>query len=225
MAPSTETIKFLATPEHGGVSAILERPQSAHSLMVLGHGSGSNMHVPFISGLSGALANVGVATFRFEYPYSERQDFVPYSDMPMDEPDVLVATVRAAVAAAAGVAPDLSLFAGGHSVSGQMASVADSESPLPNVRGVIMLGFPLKGDLERADHFVNGTNPLLFLQGTADTLGDTVQIKQVVDSIGGRATLYFVESASHGFEVPGRPDEEVIAELARHIADWTVDLT
>ena len=178
----------------------------------------------FISGLSGALVRAGVATFRFEYPYSERQDFVAYSDMPMDEPAVLLATVRAAVATAADVAPDLSLFAGGHSVSGQMASVADSESPLPNVRGVIMLGFPLKGDLERAAHFVNGTNPLLFLQGTADPLGDTDQIKQVVDDIGGRATLHFVESANHGFKVPGRPDEEIIGELARHIADWTIGL-
>lgn len=224
MAPSSETVKFLATPEHGHVSAILDRPETAHSLMVLGHGSGSNMHVPFISGLSGALVRAGVATFRFEYPYSEHQDFVPYSDMPMDEPDVLFATVRAAVATAAGAAHDLSLFAGGHSVSGQMTSVADSESPLPNVRGVIMLGFPLKGDLERAAHFVNGTNPLLFLQGTADTLGDTGQIKQVVDDIGGRATLHFVESADHGFKVPGRPDEEVIGELAQYVADWTVGL-
>ena len=227
MAPSTETIKFLATPEHGDVTAILDRPQSAQSLMVLGHGSGSNMHVPFIRGLSGALVRGGVATFRFEYPYSERQDFVPYSDVPMDDPDVLVATVRAAVAAAAGVAPDLSLFAGGHSVSGQTASVADSESPLPNVRGVIMLGFPLKGDLERAAHFVNGTNPLLFLQGTADTLGDTDQMKQVVDSIGARATLHFVESASHGFKVPGKPDEEVhwgVGSAHRGLDRWP-DLT
>ena len=80
---------------------MLDRSASSRSLLVLGHGSGSNMHVPFISGLTDALLNRGVATFRFEYPYSEHQDFVPYSDMPMDEPDVLVATVRAAAAGAA----------------------------------------------------------------------------------------------------------------------------
>lgn len=225
MTPSSKTVKFLAMPEHGDVSGILDRPEKARSLMVLGHGSGSNMHVPFISGLSRALVRAGVATFRFQYPYSEHEDFVPYADMPMDEPDVLLATVRAAAATAAGTAPDLPLFAGGHSVSGEMTSIADSESALPNVRGVIMLGFPLKGDLERAAHFGNGTHPLLFLQGTADTLGYADQIKQVVDSIGGRATLQFVESANHGFKVPGRPDEEVVGELARYIADWTGGLS
>ena len=224
MAPSSKTVKFPATPEHGDVTAILDRPKTAHSLMVLGHGSGSNMHVPFISGLSGALVRAGVATFRFEFPYSEHPDFVPYSGMPMDEPEVLLATVRTAIATAATAAPDLPLFAGGHSVSGQMTSMADSESPLPNVRGVVLMGFPLKGDLERAAHFANGTMPLLFLQGTADTLGNADQIKQVVGSIGKRATLHFVQSADHGFKVPDRPDEEVIGELARYIADWTVGL-
>ena len=118
---------------------------AVHSLMVLGHGSGSNMHVPFIAGLNNALMRAGVGTFRYEFPYSERDDFVPYSDIEMDEPEVLLATVRAAIAAAAAAAPDLPLFAGGHSVSGQMTSVADSESPLPKVRGVVLLGFPLKG--------------------------------------------------------------------------------
>lgn len=224
MAPSSKTVRFLATAQHGDVSAILDRPKTAHSLMVLGHGSGSNMYVPFISGLSGALVRAGVATFRFEFPFSEHQDFVPYSDMPMDDPDVLLATVRAAIATAAIAAPDLPLFAGGHSVSGQMTSIADSESPLPNVRGVVLMGFPLKGDLERAAHFAKGSKSLLFLQGTADILGDADQIKQLVDSIGGRATLHFVESANHGFKVPGRPDEEVIQELARYIADWTTGL-
>jgi hypothetical protein len=183
------------------------------------------MHVPFISGLSAALVHVGVATFRFEYPYSQHKDFVPFSDMPMDKPDVLLATVIAAVEAAADMAPDLLLVAGGHSVSGQVTSLADSESSLPNIRGIVMLGFPLKGDRERAAHFANGTLPLLFLQGTADALADPDQIEHVVDSIGGRATLQFVESASHGFNVPGRPDEEVSGELARYIADWTAGLT
>ena len=224
MAPISKSVRFLATREHGDVSAILDRPEMARSMMVLGHGSGSNMHVPLMSGLSGALLGAGVATFRFEFPYSEHQDFVPYSDLPMDGPDVLLATIRAAIAAAAAAAPDLPLFAGGHSVSGQMTSIADSESPLPNVRGVILIGFPLKGDPERAAHLATGTTPLLFLQGTADALGDADQMNRVVSDIGTRATLHFVESADHGFQVPGRSDEDVIAELAQHIADWTLEL-
>ncbi len=224
MVLDSKTLKFIATPEHGEVSAILDRSEAVRSLMVLGHGSGSNMHVPFIVGLSNALVRAGVGTFRYEFPYSEREDFVPYSDIEMDEPEVLLATVKAAIATAAVQASDLPLFAGGHSVSGQMTSIADCESPLPNIRGIVLLGFPLKGDMGRAAHFANANSPMLFLQGTADTLADVDQIKQVVDSIGAKATLHFVESASHGFTVPGKPDEEVIEELARTIASWTVDL-
>lgn len=220
----SESIEFMATPEHGNVSAILDRPESAHSLLVLGHGSGSTMRVPFIDGLSTALTAAGVATFRFEYPYSEREDFVPYTDMPMDEDDVLVATIRAAVEAAAAMEPGLPLFAGGHSVSGRLTSVADSESPIPHVRGVIMLGFPLKGDMDRAAHLATGTTPLLFVQGTADALGDADQIQHVIDTIGARATLRTVDSAGHGFAVPGRPDHDVFSELAEYISMWTMNL-
>ncbi len=206
------------------VSAILDRSETAKSLMVLGHGSGSNMHVPFMAGLSDALVKAGVATFRYEFPYSERNDFVPYSDVDPDEPDVLIATVRKAVETAAAKAPDLPLFAGGHSMSGQMTSIASSQSPLPKVRGMILLAFPLKGDMERAAHFPDSADPLLFLQGTEDNLADVDQIRTVVDSIGAGATLRLVESANHGFRVPGRDDEEVAHELARAIADWIASL-
>jgi predicted alpha/beta-hydrolase family hydrolase len=182
------------------------------------------MHVPFIAGLSRALVRSGVATFRYEFPYSEREDFVPYSDIEMDEPDVLLATVRAAVAAAGAEAPDLPVFAGGHSVSGYITSIADSESLLPQIRGVVLLGFPLKGDMSRAKHFADARSPMLFLQGTDDALADADQIRQVVDSIGADAMLYFVESASHGFTVPGKHDEDIIDELASTIADWTFEI-
>lgn len=221
MTRSSGTLRFTATPQHGGVSAILDRSDTTRSLLVLGHGSGANMHVPFIAGLSHALLQAGVGTFRYEFPYSDRDDFVPYSDTPMDEPDVLLATVKAAVAAASGAAPDLPLLAGGHSVSGLMTSIADSESALPGVRGVVILGFPLKGDMARAAHFATSTSPILFLQGTNDSLGEASQMKTVTDGIGHAATLQLVESADHGFQVPGRSDDDVTEELARTIAEWT----
>ena len=224
MAETSQELSFTTTAEHGTVSAILDRSDGCRALMVLGHGSGSNMHVPFIAGLSDALVQAGVATFRYEFPYSERDDFVPYSDMEMDPPEVLLATVRSAVASAASSAPDLPLFAGGHSVSGLVTSVADSESPLPNLQGLVLLGFPLKGDMERAAHFTNATHPVLFIQGTEDALGEPDQIREVVEAIESGAALHFVESAGHGFSVPGRSDQEVHAELALTIADWVKEL-
>jgi predicted alpha/beta-hydrolase family hydrolase len=228
MVQESQEFRFSTTAEHGEVSAILDRSDRCRSLMVLGHGSGSNMHVPFIAGLSDALVAAGVATFRYEFPYSERDDFVPFSDLEMDAPEVLLATVRSAVATAAASAPDLPLFAGGHSVSGLMTSMADSEAALPSLRGLVLLGFPLKGelkgDMEQAAHFSEVTHPMLFLQGTEDPLGDADQIRQVVGGIATDSALHFVESAGHGFSVPGRPDQEVHVELARTVADWTAKL-
>jgi predicted alpha/beta-hydrolase family hydrolase len=179
------------------------------------------MRVPFIAGLSAALADAGVATFRYQYPYSESADFVPYSDMEMDEQEILLATVRSAVATAAAEAPDLAVFAGGHSVSGLMASMTDAVSPMPGLIGLVILGFPLKGDFERAAHLEDAAHPMLFLQGTDDTLNDVEEIKRMVGTIETDTSLHFVESADHGFSVPDRSDEDVYAELARTIADWT----
>jgi predicted alpha/beta-hydrolase family hydrolase len=179
------------------------------------------MRVPFIAGLSAALVGAGVATFRYQYPYSESADFVPYSDMEMDDQEILVATVRSAVATAAAEAPDLTLFAGGHSVSGRMTSMADAASPLTTVAGLVILGFPLEGDPERAAHLAGAAHPMLFLQGTDDSLGDVEEIKRMVGSIETDTSLHFVESAGHGFSVPNRSDDDVYAELARAIAEWT----
>jgi hypothetical protein len=220
----TSGIRF--TPDAGldEVSAILDRSDACTSLLVLGHGSGSNMRVPFIAGLSTALVESGVATFRYQYPYSESVDFVPYSDMAMDAPEVLVATVRSAVAAASAAAPDLPLFAGGHSVSGLMASVADATSPLDSLTGLVILGFPLKGDLSRASHLADVPHPMLLLQGTADDLGTADDIKEMVASIKGKFSLHFIESAGHGFNAPNRPDRDIYMELANITAVWTTGL-
>jgi predicted alpha/beta-hydrolase family hydrolase len=138
----------------------------------------------------------------------------------MDEPDVMVATVRAAVATAAAVAPDLPLLAGGHSVSGRLTSEADADSPIEHVQGIFLLGFPLKGDTSRAAHFSAATKPLLFIQGTQDPYADADEMRLVVDGIRVDAELHFIDSADHGFAVPGRADADVLSEVAGVVARW-----
>jgi predicted alpha/beta-hydrolase family hydrolase len=202
------------------VSAILDRTEDCRSLLVLGHGSGSNMRVPFMAGLSTALVRAGVATFRYEYPYSDGDDFVPYSDTEMDDQETMLASVRSAVATAAATAPDLPLFAGGHSVSGLMMSIADAGAPMPFVHGLVILGFPLKGEFANAAHLASVPHPLLFIQGTNDALGDVAEIRRMVDSIEVEASLQFTEEADHGFSVPNRLGEDVHAELASKISAW-----
>jgi predicted alpha/beta-hydrolase family hydrolase len=213
-------VRFIATPTHGEVSGLLDRTDSSVALMVLGHGSGSTMKVPFVSGLSAALVREGIATFRYQYPFSEDENFVPYSDMDMDEPAVMVATVRAAIAAASVAAPDLPLFAGGHSVSARLTSEADSDSPMENLRGIFLLGFPLKGDMSRATHFAAATRPLLFIQGSRDPYADIGGMRQVVDGINGDVELHVIDDADHGFSAAGREDADVLGEIADVVSDW-----
>ena len=109
-------------------------------------------------------------------------------------------------------------------MSGLMTSMTDAASPLTSLTGLVILGFPLKGDFQRAAHLTDASHPMLFLQGTDDELGDVEEIKQMVAGIETDTSLHFVESAGHSFSVPGRSDEDVYAELARTIADWTAAL-
>lgn len=220
MPSDSRLIRFIATPEHGEVSGLLDRSDSSMALVVIGHGSGSTMRVPFISGLSAALVDRGIATFRFQYPYSESESFIPYTDMKMNRPDVMTATVRAAIAAATALAPDLALFAGGHSVSARLTSETDSADPVVDLQGIILLAFPLKGEMERAAHFATASTPLLFVQGSDDPYADIDEMRTVVNGIAVDAELRVIDGAGHGFSVAGRDDVEVLDEIAETVSRW-----
>lgn len=212
-------LKFIATPEKGNVSAILDHPDQAQALLVLGHGSGSHMRHSLISGLSDALVRQGIATFRYQYPYSEK------GGGGLDSRQVLLETVRKAIEKAGQESGGLPLFAGGHSMSGRMITLAETEATLP-VRGIVCFAFPVnggKGPGERAAHFPQVQKPLLFHQGTQDKLADITVMEEVVHAIKDRTTLHTVDTADHGFQVlkrSGKTHEQVIDDLAQVTAEW-----
>ena len=197
------------------VSALLVRPPGARWLVVLAHGAGAGMRHPFLEGLAAALAAQAIATLRFQFPYVEAGSRRP------DPRPLLLATVRAAVAAAAERAPDLPLLAGGKSMGGRMTSLAASEAPLAAVRGLVFVGFPLhpagRPGRERGDHLASVALPMLFLQGTRDALADLSLLRPVCGALGARASLVVVDGADHGFRVTkarGGAARDVAAELA-----------
>jgi len=169
MGYEAREMKILATPEKGEVSALLVRPQDASHLLVLGHGAGTSMRHATLQTIADRLAEVSIATLRYNFPYMEY-------GRGRDSQEVCTAIVRSAVAAAHKAAPDLSLLAGGHSFGGRMTSTAASESPLDGVHGLVFFSFPLhqpgKPDTKRADHLSAVTVPMLFLSGTRDELTD-----------------------------------------------------
>ena len=220
--PSPKSLKFTATPEEGEVSALFLRPQEAEALLLLAHGAGSDMRHRSMEELSQALADQGIATFRYNFPYKEK----PGGAGPNNK-SVLTATVRAAAEAAHQAADDLPLFAGGRSFGGRMTSLAASQSPLPNVRGIVFFAFPLhppgKPGTERAGHLFKVGIPMLFLQGPRDKLAAPELLEPIVKKLGEPATLHMVAGADHSFKVlksSGRTEKDVIDELAITAAGW-----
>jgi uncharacterized protein len=209
----------------GTVSAILIQPDTARACYVLAHGAGANMRHSFMDQVAAGLADRGIATFRFNFPYMEKSQGRP------DRPAVAHAAIRAAVEEAARLCPGLKLVAGGKSFGGRMTSQAQSKAPLPSVKGLAFLGFPLHADnkpsVERAEHLAGIAVPMLFLQGTRDKLADLGHLKPVIDALGPKATLHEVEGGDHSFAVlrkSGRTNDEALAEVLDTLTAWIDEL-
>ena len=221
MTPPSEPLQFQAEGA-AQVSALLLLPKNARWLLVLAHGAGAGMTHPFMENLSNELSAVGIATFRYQFPYMEQHRRAP------DSPALLTATVAAAVQTAKDAAPDLPLLAGGKSMGGRMTSQSAAQHPLDGVQGLVFFGFPLhppnRPGTKRADHLAKVTIPMLFLQGTRDTLADLKWLRPISAKLGQRATLHIIESADHSFHVlksSKRTDADVLRELAETAASWS----
>jgi len=203
------------------VSGLWHRPEAASAALVVAHGAGAGMRHRFLGAVAAGLAERRIATLRYNFPYMEAGRGRP------DAPAKAIAAVRAAVAEARRLAPDLALFAGGKSFGGRMTSTAEAEAHLEGVAGLVFLGFPLhppgKASTDRAGHLAKIKVPMLFLQGTRDSFAKTDLIEEVCRSLGGRARLEQFEAADHSFHVPkssGRTDAEVMAAMLDIVAAW-----
>jgi len=208
------------------VSGLLANPAQARACYVLAHGAGAGMTHPFMAAAAEGLGERGIATLRYQFPYMERRTKRP------DPPKLAQATVHAAATEAVRLVPTLPLFAGGKSFGGRMTSQAQAASPLPGVRGLVFLGFPLhiagKPSDERAAHLFDAKIPMLFLQGARDALADPTLLEPVTRRLGERASLRLFQDADHSFHVPartGRKDADVMNEMLDVLADWMLSAT
>jgi predicted alpha/beta-hydrolase family hydrolase len=215
----------IALPSGDTVSGLLSTPADAESCYVFAHGAGAGMQHAFMAAMAEGLAARRVATLRYQFPFMEQGSKRP------DSPKVAHAAVRAAVAEAARQLPGVPLFAGGKSFGARMTSQAQAAEPLPEVRGLVFVGFPLhpagKPAVDRAAHLSEVRLPMLFLQGTRDALADLTLVQETTKAQGKHATLHTVEGADHAFHVlvrSGRTDAQVLDELCDSIEAWTTRL-
>jgi predicted alpha/beta-hydrolase family hydrolase len=218
---SNRTEVRISVGQAHSVSGLLQLPARAIACYVMGHGAGGGMTHSFMSAVADGLCQRRIATLRYQFPYMERGSKRP------DRPALAHATVRAAVSATVSLAPSLPLFAGGKSFGGRMTSQAQAEAPLPDVRGLIFLGFPLhsanKPSDDRAQHLSRVHIPMLFLQGNRDPLADMRLLVATVRSLGKRATLTPIDGADHSFHIAarsGRTDAQVLAQVLDALAGW-----
>jgi len=203
------------------VSGLLQVPPRTRACYVFAHGAGAGMKHAFMKALADELAELEVATLRYQFPYMEAGSKRP------DAPALAHATVRAAVDEASRRLPEVALFAGGKSFGGRMTSQTQAASPLPGVRGLVFVGFPLhaagKPSSDRATHLYDVAVPMLFLQGTRDLLADASMVRNLASQLGPRASLKMFEGADHSFHVParsGRTDAQVLSDLALAVSEW-----
>ncbi|AMB40523.1 MULTISPECIES: alpha/beta family hydrolase [Paenarthrobacter] len=203
------------------VSGLSIRPSKPLATMVVAHGAGAGMEHPFLQGFSEAMADEGVATLRFNFPYREAGRRFP------DRPPLAIAAWTAAMEAAAGLSEGEPLWAAGKSFGGRIASMAVAEGM--KTRGLVYLGYPLhapgKPDKLRDEHLYGIAVPMLFLQGTRDTFATPELLESVVERIGPTATLQWCEGGDHSFAVKGakRSAEEIGASLAPAVAQFVRD--
>ena len=221
MSYTTKELKFIATPAEGEVSALLMKPDDATHLLVLGHGAGADMRHITMQTIAERLAENGIATFRYNFPFMEKRKSV-------GSPKVAIETVVSAVKAAHNACPELPLLAGGHSYGGRMTSHAAAEGKLQDVNGLVFFAFPLhapnRPDSKRAAHLTDIKQPMLFLSGTRDALASMELFEPIVKSLGKRATLHLLDTADHSYKVLKRTrvsEEDIFVEMARVVREWT----
>jgi len=208
------------------VSGILMCSPQSKACFVVAHGAGAGMLHPFMATLATDLAARQIATLRYQFPYMEKRSRRP------DPPAVCHATVRAAVAVAHTLLPALPLIAGGKSFGGRMTSQAQAASPLPDVRGLAFLGFPLHPPKEpsdqRAEHLSKVKIPMLFLQGARDEFAQASLLNPLIARLGALATLCVLPDADHSFHVPARSTftaAQTNERLLSALSEWTDAVT
>ena len=198
-------------------TAVFTGPRrGADRAVLLAHGAGADLEAPALVAVARALADRGIPSLRFNYPYRDAGRRAP------DRPAVLLEATRAAAAdlsRRARLDPER-IVVGGRSMGGRYCSlvVADADDPLAAL-GLLLLGYPLhpagKPDQPRVEHLGRIRVPTLLVSGTRDALGSKDALRRAARRIRGPVSWHWVETGDHSFKPlrsSGRSLDEVLAD-------------
>lgn len=172
------------------------RPAAA---IVLAHGAGAGQTSPWMVKAARALAERGITSATFDFPYIAAGRKVP------DRAPALETQWRRMLDEAHATFDLLPIFIGGKSMGGRIASHIAAQG-VANVRGVVFFGYPLhppgRPDQRRDTHLPAIAEPMLFVQGSRDTFGSEDEITALLPSLQ-RASLHVIRGGDHSFKVPG----------------------
>jgi uncharacterized protein len=215
----TRSIAIQVSPSIGKVSAEYIAPAASKCIVCLAHGAGAGMNHSFMITLAQSLAETGIATLRFNFPFAENKKGRP------DVPAIAWKTIEAAILKAQELSPSIPLFVSGKSFGGRMSSQYLSAHPDNSVKGIIFYGFPLhaagKPSTDRAEHLKDVKVPMLFLQGTRDALATWDLVASVCSKLP-KATLVKIEGADHSFKAGKINTMEILTKATN---DWVEKLT
>jgi len=211
-------MKLKISDKLGSVTADVTEPKKMKAIFTFAHGAGAPMNHPFMTTMSKELEQLGIGTMRFNFPYMENKKGRP------DTPAVAHQTIEIAANHLHKEYPKTPLFLSGKSFGGRMSSQYLAKFAPEFVKGIAFYGFPLHAagqpSTDRADHLKDIKVPLLFLQGTRDSLAQWDLIAAVTGALP-KATLVKFEGADHSFKVAKK---NVLPDLAQAVAEWVTKL-
>jgi hypothetical protein len=151
------------------------------------------------------LAARGVRVVTFNFPYKEEQRKVPDRGPVLEE---AFAAIWAEVAAST----KGTLFAGGKSMGGRIASQATARRLFdPAPAGLAFFGYPLhppgRPEQRRDRHLPDVGVPMLFLHGTRDPFGTPEEMRELIDELPD-SVLELIQDGDHSLVRPRRQDPD-----------------
>jgi len=186
--------------------------------LVLAHGAGAGQKSAWMVKAARAVADRGISCATFDFPYITAGRKVP------DKAPALEAHWRAVLDEARDAIGGLPLFIGGKSMGGRIASHIAAEG-IEGVGGLVFFGYPLQPPGQpakrRDGHLPQIEQPMLFIQGSADTFGSEVEMQALVPTLQ-RATLHVVAGGDHSLKVKGgaKAVEAAFDSAITTAADW-----